>query len=485
MPETSPLTATEARHLLRRSGFGAPPNELARFVGQPRDKVVDQLVGFKPARFKPRGRSFRRSHDRWIRFLLRGKPLLSKLVLFWHDHFATGSSKVDNPKLMANQIQLLHRLGKGSFRDLVKAINRDAAMMEFLDTVRNRKRIPNENYARELLELFTLGVYDFAGQPNYAQEDIVQIARAFTGWRYDDRRGDPYLDEEQHDYNAQFFATRGAKSIFASTGGFAGPQPFDAGGEGAPEIDTVVDIVFAHTDSEGQNTVARRTARRLLEYFAHPEPATSFVDRVVAASGFAGSWSIEALLRAIFVDDEFYATAGPPAAGVKKSVKWPIDYVISTLRTLGVKLKGREQRLEGGEEREMFFHVAEMGQVLLDPPSVFGWDWETAWLSSATLLARYSFARDLCAARGGGRTSFRPERLIDLGLTDPGAIVDAVTDLLGVTGELIQGERDVFINYLTDNNPGASINLSDPGVQDRKLRGLFALVLESPAYQLH
>jgi uncharacterized protein (DUF1800 family) len=118
-------------------------------------------------------------------------PLQSKLVLFWHDHFATGISKVGDAGLMADQIQLLYQLCKGDMRALVKAISKNPAMMEFLDTVRNDKDVPNENYARELQELFTLGVEDFAGNPNYTQDDIVQIARAFTGWRYDGRDAFP------------------------------------------------------------------------------------------------------------------------------------------------------------------------------------------------------------------------------------------------------------------------------------------------------
>ncbi len=114
--------------------------------------------------------------------------LQEKLVLFWHDHFATSYAKVEDIDLMRNQNRLLRLNCKGDFSVLVKAINKDAAMMEFLDTVRNRKRNePNENYARELQELFTLGVKDLPARAdaNYEQEDIVQIARAFTGWGYD------------------------------------------------------------------------------------------------------------------------------------------------------------------------------------------------------------------------------------------------------------------------------------------------------------
>src|SRR5437867_362626 len=133
---------------------------------------------------------------------------------------------------MAEQNLLLRLMCKGNFKDLVKAVNKNAAMMEFLDIVRSGRRHPNENYARELMELFTLGVVDTAGNPNYLQEDIVQIARAFSGWRYDDKHGDiAFLDTEHHDFMADF-PERGPKTIFTVLGGFgAGGRSFAAGGE--------------------------------------------------------------------------------------------------------------------------------------------------------------------------------------------------------------------------------------------------------------
>ena len=144
------------------------------------------------------------------------------------------------------------------------------------------------------------------------------------------------------------------------------------------------------------------------------------------------------------------------------------------------------KRLTGGSGDTVQTQLTNMGQQLFQPPSVFGWEWETAWLSSSTLLARYGFVRDLTSARDGGRTSFRPERLFDLGMTDPGDIVDAVTTLLGVEDQLGSAERTALIDYLTDGaGPGASVNLADDDTRNRKLNGLVATVLQSPAYQLH
>jgi uncharacterized protein (DUF1800 family) len=478
------MTENEARHLLRRTGFGVSRKEVQSIVnrGRSRADVADRLLGFTPSKFKPGGRDFAAMHNKWVKHLTKTRnQLQEKLVLFWHDHFATHFAKVSEIRQLSLQNRLFRVNCRGNFKDLVKAVNKDPAMMEMLDTVRNTKGSPNENYARELLELFTLGVSDFAGNPNYLQEDVVQIARAFTGWTYDGE--DVFLHANRHDFGSP-------KEIFPASGGFPGPQDITANGTGEGEIDEVIDIIFRHKDSDAKNTVARHITRKLIEYFAHPDPSTSYVDGVIQGSGFDVHFELTPLLKEIFVHDDFYLTAaGPPyTASSKKSVKWPVDYVVGTLRMLGMKLKSGEQYVDGGSEAPILDQLTNMGQTLFDPPSVFGWDWEEAWLSSSTLLARYGFARDVTTARNRGGSSFRPERLMDLSLTNPGAIVGAVLDVLGVPDQLSDGpgsERQVLINYLTDNGAVTAINLLDEQVRRKKLAGLFALVLQSPAYQLH
>ncbi|MDX2167755.1 MAG: DUF1800 domain-containing protein [Deltaproteobacteria bacterium] len=486
---------TTARHLLRRTGFGATRADAQTLLDRHATLAgaVDELLDFKPSKFKPGGRSIEDIHNKWVKYMIKTRqPLQERLVLFWHDHFATSNDKVDDVDLMAQQNRLLRINCKGDFRALVKAVNRDAAMMEFLDTVDNRKRQPNENYARELMELFTLGVLaptpDSGGQSaNYTQEDIVQIARAFTGWDYNDK-GVAELNENRHDKgdaDEDWNPPRGPKVIFKQRGGFndANGQSFDAGTDWAAEIDNVIDIIFQHRYGPNGNqrvTVADYVARRLITYFALGTPSTSFVHAVVDASGFAGTWSIEALLRALFNHDDFYLTAVAPGPATAKSVKWPIDYVVSTLRLLRMKLKSKYQYVSGGDYATIRDQLINMGQLLFEPPSVFGWDWDLAWASSATMLARYNFARDVTAARDGGGSSFRPERLIDLSLTDPGDIVDAVTDLLGIDDQLTTADRNACIAYLG----AGSIDLDDYDVRNRKLHGLVCVLLQSPIYQL-
>jgi len=502
MSADTPLVLSDARHLLRRAGFEATVAAAQKLVDDnpTRGDAADQLLSFTPSKFKPGGRYVEDIANKWVRYMVKTKlQLQERLVLFWHDHFATSFQKVGDVGQMAVQNRLIRLNCRGSFKDFVKAINKDPAMMEFLDTVHNHKGDPNENYGRELQELFTLGVKDPMGNPNYEQDDVKQIARAFTGWDYD-RTGTAFLDTSSHDKGdsvEHWNPARGPKVIYKTRGGFGNPsgQDFSAGTNYAQEVDNVIDIIFRHRYLDAtntlRNTVGDYIAKKLITYFAQPDPSQSYVTAVVDESGFGSSFDLTALLKSIFVHDDFYLTAVPPGAGTHKSVKWPVDYVVSSLRLLQIRLKGKDQSLlggegdpQGGDDVSIRDLLENMGQVLFEPPSVFGWDWETAWLSSATLLARYAFARDIAGARGGGRTSFRPERLFDLTESDPGTIVDAVTELLGVKDQLTNSNRDDLITYLTDAGAMPTIDLSDTDTLYRKLNGLVAVVLQSPVYQL-
>lgn len=497
------LTTDDARHLLRRTSFGGATRDrdITRLAGQTRGDAAAGIVGFRPSTYRPTGKDIRVVHDKWLKTMITTRrQFQERLVLFWHDHFATSSDVVGSVAEMAEQNRTLriHCIGahlrggvRGSFRDFVKAINRDPAMMDMLDTRRNRKEFPNENYARELLELFTIGVFDAAGNPNYTEDDVQQIARAFTGWRVNSK-GQAYFDggsgeinggatcntsrTGRHDY-AACFPQRGPKVIFQSTGGF-GPtgRDYTVDGEGAVEIDTVTDIIFEHRDSDGHNTVARYIGGRLYEHFGHAEPDLGVVDEIIAASAFDTTFQVQDFLHALFCHDAFYA-------GTRRSVRWPADYAAGTMRLLRMKPRGKvsEYFVNGGGFGRLRDHLTNMGQRLLEPPSVFGWDLEDGWLSSSTMLARFAFARDVTAARGRGSSAFRPERLIDINLTDPAAIVEAVLELLQVREQFDVAEKQVLIDYM---GPGP-VDLNDEAYRNVKLNGLFALVLQSPAYQLY
>ncbi len=494
--ESTVLDDAAAAHLLRRTGFGALPKNVMTFTGQTRGEAADAVLAFTPKGFKPTGRDIEKAQSKWLKYMVKAPfPLQEKLVLFWHDHFATGFSKVQDVKRMAVQNKTIRLNCKGDMRVLVKAMNKDPAMLEWLDTRRNHKDVPNENYARELQELFTLGVNDLRGNPNYTQADVATIARAFTGWTFDYGNNQVFFDDDDHDTTAEF-PERGPKAIYGSTvsytpnhklGGFTGPQPFGTP-EGSTEIDQVTDIIFRHSDSDGAVTVARRTTKRLLEFFCHggwaspTDAQIQIIDDLIATSSFDVDWSIAALLRAIFTHDAFYETQAAPFASPTppKSVKWPVDFVVSTLRITGIKGRGSDLVIEGGDYASLRDHLENMGQLLLDPPSVFGWDWEQSWISSATLLARYRFARDLMM----DRRRFKPFKIMDVTLTAAPAIVDAVLAVLGVDDQTSSAERDVLIDYL--GGPSATLDLiNDFDAFAEKLCGLFALVIQSPVYQTH
>jgi uncharacterized protein (DUF1800 family) len=521
--ENTILTEADARHLLRRTGFEVKLRDLHLFTGRTRGFAANRLTRGHGTSFKPRVRynlddaDLRREvHDLWLNYIVgTSRQFQEKMVLFWHDHFACSNTTINDLVLTANQNKLLRRHCRGNvphatFKDFVKAINKDGAMMDFLDTIRNSKNKQNENYARELQELFTLGVKDLNGNDNYTQNDIVQIARAFTGWRTQQadgpgfKYGDAFLNITQHDAGSP-------KVIYTTVGGFGSSgRDITLGGSNPPEaeIDTVIDIIFDHRDSDGKITVARYIAFKLLTYLATADPDKTVVDDVISKSNFDGSadpttaWELSALLREILVHDFFYASVAQP-----RSVKWPVHYVVGTMRQLKMKLDvtkfDKPLTIDGvtklvtisryhllndtASNHGIKDRIAGMGQILFEPPSVFGWDWETAWINSGTLLARYDFAVHVAQARGSGSKAFRPESLIDLSLTDPGDIADAVTTVLQVRDQFpaASAARAALISYLTDNGAvSPPLDLSNDTFRNKKLNGLFSLVLESPAYQL-
>jgi len=512
--QNTPLDAASARHLLRRAGFGASLTQVNTWLnnGTTRGAAADQLLRFPKRAFKPICKDIDARHNSWIKHMLRTlTPLQEKLTLFWHDHFANNNDKVQDHVLMANQNQLMRKFAAGNFKDFVKAINKDAAMMEFLDTVRNDADDPNENYARELQELFTLGVADYNNNRNYEQADIVQIARAFTGWDYNSK-GAAVFESGNHDFMNDH-SDRGLKVIYKTAGGFGAGgvsyAPTPVIDEGPQEIDAVVDIIFQHThtdpDTSVHSTVARYITGKLFTFLAQPNPKRPqqmtqaqrdalkpIVDQLITDSGFDQTWDLHDLVRSILVSDAFYATDAPAdpqngfGANVKKSIKWPVDFVVSTMRVLKVHLKGRYTYVNGGDFDSIENQLDNMGQVLFQPPSVFGWNWENAWINSATLLARSQFVVDVISARGAGIYNFQPQKLININLTDPTDILNAVTDFLGLTDQLTDSDKNALIAYLTDNGANTSLDLAhDTDLRNKKLNGLFGLLLQSPTYQVH
>ncbi len=460
------------RHLLSRAGFGAKPNEIRRFLRLGQALSVEKLVGQRPSRALGPGKndkdatSLARLRRWWARRMAKqgNRRLEEKMCLFWHDHFATQYSVVKNVKAIALQNRTFREHGLGSFHTLVHEVTKDAAMLVFLDGRLNRKNHVNENYGRELMELFVLGVADSNGQENYTQTDVQELSRALTGFRLDRKKQIGRFDPGRFD--------GGTKTLFAG-------KPFEATGnlgvEDAagplPPERNVIDILFSHRDSDGALTMPRFLGRKLWEFFAYPNPSEQRIDEVTA-DFISGGFVIRDLLRSIFLHDDFYGDAAKSS-----TVKNPCEFLFCALRAL--------------EARTSFDQVpdalAQLGMALFEPPSVNGWRQGLAWLSSGLFLSRWAVGQAIAAGRDRRVVKLVLRKLFDEDAPDVEAVVDGLLARLGIAaapaGPTPAGTRQALIAYMNDW-PTAP-DLRDPTCQETKVRGLVALLLELPEFHLH
>src|SRR5688572_1275588 len=275
--------------------------------------------------------------DWWAaRMLADASPLRERMVLFWHGHFTSSMEVVKSSYEMIQQNQLFRRHALGSFRELLHGVARDPAMLVYLDNAASKKSHPNENFARELLELYTLG------EGNYREEDVREVARAFTG--YSQKNGRFFFDAGRHD--------KGQKRVLGTEGRLDG-----AG---------VVEILLA------QEACARHLAHALLAFFEGREPAPERLDAYAERLRESG-YRIDLFLRRLFLDPAFYADDVRAAR-----VASPLDYLVGCARRLGVT----------PEPRLLVLGASLLGQRLFFPPSVRGWEGGEAWATGASLLLR-------------------------------------------------------------------------------------------------
>jgi len=265
--------------------------------------------------------------------------------LFWHGHFAVNEAKVRDYRKTLGQLELFHKHGTGNFRDLMVAVAKDPAMLSFLDAGVNVKGAPNENFAREIMELFTMGV------GNYSEKDIREAARAFTGWNYVDLTF--VVNKDRHD--------SGPKTFLGSTGNFDGVD--------------VIDIILK------QPVTARFIAGKVYRFFVRQELAPEMQERLGALIRNS-DYKIAPLLEAIFLSRDFYSPAS-----VGTQIKSPIQLAISTFKKLGLK--------EAPGVPDFNVATGALGQRLFSPPTVAGWAEGRAWVTPGLLLERGNFARDI------------------------------------------------------------------------------------------
>jgi hypothetical protein len=382
-----------AAHLFRRAGFGATRSQLEQALqGSPEAVIDDLLNAEEPPEFQLEmsrlaaaaiaGGKVQPLSAWWVyRILATPCQLLEKLTLFWHGHFATGADKVTDPALMLAQNQLLRRLAFGGFEELVQEVSRDPAMLLYLDAASSRKAHPNENYARELMELFCLG------EGRYSEQDIREIARCFTGWEV--RRGEFRFNRFQHDV--------GEKRFLGQSGVF--------GGEDA------VRIVLE------QPSAPEFLTEKLVRFFVMDEPPRAAALCAPLAQQFrADGMQIRPLLRRIFRSRLFFSDES-----IGRRVKSPVELAAGFLRCL-----------EGSANTvELSTLLEQVGQGLLYPPSVKGWDGGRSWINSSTLLGRSNLVRTLLTGPAArfGRTTLR-EYLAQRQLRGADRILEELTMLL-------------------------------------------------------
>ena len=395
----------DARHLLNRTGFGATDAEVRDFAALTREEAVDRLLGgarresvtppplfvdepivpYRRIREMPAEErmAFRRTLVQqglqlrawWIgEMLATPSPLTERMTLFWHSHFATSQRKVRFSQLMYRQNALLRHESLGNFATLLHAMAKDPAMLVWLDNARSRREAPNENFAREVMELFTLG------EGHYGERDVKEAARAFTGWSLRPASASFVYRPMWHD--------GGEKTVLGATGALDG--------------DEVLDLLLARAET------AQHLARKLWLEFVSPTPDEVEVARW-ARTFRAARYEIKPLMREILLSPAFWARENRGAL-----VKSPVDVVVGTLHTFSI---------HPADLRPAAVTSALLGQNLFAPPNVKGWPGGDAWIDSATLLGRRQFAERVFRGSQESMTKDAPRTAEegDMAAAKPGA----------------------------------------------------------------
>ena len=372
-----------AAHLLRRAGFGGTVEDIDRLAAMTSTAMAQSVLDYQQTSnamldgqlptvdlTSAKGPNAGAVQAGWLqRMVQTTRPLEEKMTLFWHGLLTSGLDKAGAGQMYV-QNGLFRKMALANFDDLLKAVSKDPAMMVYLDTENNRKGKPNENYGRELMELFTTGI------GHYTEDDVRESARAFTGWTL--QSGKQLRYTVQSAFNPRYF-DNGQKTFMGKTGNFTG--------------DNIVEMLVP------LRATAERLSIRLFSFFAYQNPEREIVQHL--ADTFQQShYNVGAVVREIFSMDAFYS-----AKAYRALVKSPAELAAQTLRATGADAKGFLAAANG---------MAPMGQVLFDPPNVAGWPGGTSWINSATLLNRINFAN---AAARRAPTPLPPQTIDQLTTT--------------------------------------------------------------------
>ena len=393
-------------HLLRRIGFGASASELDMYIELGYPGALLRLIDYESApgsvddhiaqpgyvamtingAFNP-STNIAHARQRWLfRMVHSERPLQEKMALFWHNHFATAASKVqgtlgaaDGTRAMAakatetaanvpGQLELFRQHAVGNFRTLLTAVAKDVAMLVWLDGRTNVKRQPQENFARELMELFTMGV------GNYEETDVYAGARVFTGWNMQRVGGangyNAFLyDARQHETTAKEFT-------FAIYPGGSKRIPARAEADGIQDGIDLINACVSHP------ATGPRLARKLYAYFVNEvEPPDASLITAMASDYYQSGFEIKPMLIRLFTSPQFVNPSN-----YFKRYSWPVEFVVRAIKEMG---------WTGFSVNDALNPLITMGQQLFEPPDVAGWDLGQAWFTSGAMLARMNFAAQL------------------------------------------------------------------------------------------
>ena len=460
-------------HLMRRAGFGAGRDDLERCLEQGYEATVEELLDTANADNLPDDlirryhveqselRDLAGSAAYWMyRMISTASPLEEKMALFWHGLFATGYTKLNQARSQLNQVEMFRRNGLGRFDDLLLEISRDPAMLVWLDNNDNHGSAINENYGRELLELFSMGI------GNYTEDDIKECARAFTGWtlgnaEYMAVRAQkdsiwPYGRIAWHfDYRDQDH-DHGEKTFLGETGHFNG--------------DDIINIIAK------QDATADFICTRLFQFFAADE-VTAEGQQTIAAmkeTYFESGYRIKDVLRTLFNSAYFKSDDARFAR-----VKGPVELVVGTIR-----MAGSYQTPTLGIEK-VSNNMLYMGQGLLQPPTVEGWHEGVEWIDSGSLVERVNFAAKELANTASPGVRAIIDRLAASadGVLSPAQFADACVDLIGPIA-VADDTRAVLVDYAARQGDLDLRNHQPGDDSEQRVGDLLRLIAATREFQL-
>jgi uncharacterized protein (DUF1800 family) len=470
-------------HLMRRAGFGASRDELDAYVAKGYEATVEELLHPSDPGNLPDDviRRFYGRLDEWIeaatvnwlyRMVTTRCPLEEKLTLFWHGLFATAWSKGINARSLLTQVETSRRLAFGSFRDLLVALSKSPSMLYFLDNVQSHKGAINENYARELLELFSMGV------GNYTEQDIKECARAFTGWTIGNAEYAEMIIQNDiarpYGRTAWHFVYRaddhddGEKTFFGETGRFNGED--------------IIDIIVR------QPATPRFICRRLFQFFAADE-VDEEGERVIEAmidSYFDSGYEIRSVLRTLFKSAYFKSEKALFAR-----VKGPVELLVGAYRLNGShrELTAEIRQTQTGTPMDILedvaFQTKFLGQYLLEPPGVEGWHEGEEWIDSGVLVERVNFL----AKEFGDISKLGVRAIIDRlateygGILSPDEVVDRCLELMGYV-TLSESSRAAIAEHVAIRGELDLRGHRRGDESERRVGEVLSLIASTPDYQL-